>query len=657
MHAASSQCKKYVFYLLIFSLSYIFYLHTMFSSLNVGDNGEFISAAYTLGIAHPPGYPLYSVTGKIFSFLPLGNIAFRINLLSVISACTALMLLFYFFNSILNIKGVIALSGIFIFMVSRTFWSCATGAEVYILNTVIIILIFISLYKNKIPESAFLIGLGLTIHHTSLLFIPVFIWLIFEKIKNFKSKEKIYLVLNIFFYFLIGISIYLFLLIRAGKSPAINCGNPETIGKLLRHFMRTEYEPFSRIYSFKKISMQFFYYLKSLKEQFHVILWLCVPIGWLGAWKTKQRLLIASIIVFIFTTFGFMLLINYETNPLNIYLAEVYFIPSYIIFLYWILEGIVFISYKINKLYANEFLACAVLITGFFILNKNYFYNNSRSNMAAYHYGEDILFTLPHNAYFITKGDNQLFSLFYLKLVENRRKDLKIDPGTKKYIFKDQEISPDTDNFFFSEKEDAILIGNTEIIPYGLVYTYTSPQKIVRTKSEFWNNYKNRNIEQKEYYKDYLLTDLLVKYLLQHGENFYAKGKKEEAFKEYKKALLEGADIYEPYFEFGMRLFSKNRFNDAIFEFEKIILLYPERAQTYNYLGVANAQIEKFKEALKYLLIAVEKDPRNSNYLYNLSITYFKNGEPSKAQKTLEQALKINSEDKKINELMKFIAK
>ncbi|MBI4650936.1 tetratricopeptide repeat protein, partial [Candidatus Desantisbacteria bacterium] len=450
---------------------------------------------------------------------------------------------------------------------------------------------------------------------------------------------------------------YLFLPIRAGKSPAINWGNPDTIIKLLRHFIRAEYEPFSHIYSFKKISIQFINYLKVLKEQYHIILWLCVPIGWFGAWKTKQKLVIASITLFISTTLGFMILINYEPNPLNFYLAEVYFIPSYIIFLYWILEGLIFISDKINKPYLNEFLACIVLITGFFILNKNYFYNNSRGNMAAYHYGEDLLFTLPPNTYLITKGDNQLFSLFYLKLVENRRKDLKIDPGTKKYIFNDQDVSPGMDNFFFSEKQDAILIGNTGIIPYGLVYTYASPQKIVKAKSEFWDYYKNRNMEQKEYYKDYLLSDLLVKYQLQHGENFYANGKKEEAYKEYKKALLEGADIYESYFEFAMKLFSKNRFNDAIFEFEKIILLYPERAQTYNYLGVANAQMEKFSEALKYLEIAVEKAPENSNYFYNLALTYFKNGEPAKTQKTLEQALKINPGDEKIRELMKFIAK
>ncbi len=68
---------------LIFLLSFAVYLITLCPTVYVGDSGEFTTAAYTLGITHPPGYPLYVLFGKIFTLIiPFGNIAYRVNLMS-----------------------------------------------------------------------------------------------------------------------------------------------------------------------------------------------------------------------------------------------------------------------------------------------------------------------------------------------------------------------------------------------------------------------------------------------------------------------------------------------------------------------------------------------------------------------------------------------
>jgi hypothetical protein len=58
-----------------------------------GDGGELITASFTLGVAHPPGYPTYVVLGKLFSTLPAGTIAFRYNLFSAASLAIAAGLL------------------------------------------------------------------------------------------------------------------------------------------------------------------------------------------------------------------------------------------------------------------------------------------------------------------------------------------------------------------------------------------------------------------------------------------------------------------------------------------------------------------------------------------------------------------------------------
>src|SRR5512139_4186294 len=57
-------------------------------TIYVGDSGELVTAAHTLGIPHPSGYPLYVLLGKLWTLLvPVGSIAYRMSLFS--AACTA----------------------------------------------------------------------------------------------------------------------------------------------------------------------------------------------------------------------------------------------------------------------------------------------------------------------------------------------------------------------------------------------------------------------------------------------------------------------------------------------------------------------------------------------------------------------------------------
>ncbi|MEW6679624.1 MAG: DUF2723 domain-containing protein [bacterium] len=65
----------YAFGLLVLFGSFEVYLHTLTPTVEFHDSGELISVAYTLGIAHPPGYPLYTLLGEVFiTLIPFGNI-------------------------------------------------------------------------------------------------------------------------------------------------------------------------------------------------------------------------------------------------------------------------------------------------------------------------------------------------------------------------------------------------------------------------------------------------------------------------------------------------------------------------------------------------------------------------------------------------------
>src|SRR5947207_15395022 len=66
----------------------VLYLVTLAPSTAMWDTSEYIAAAYTLGLPHPPGNPLFVIIGRVFSILPIASsVAVRINILAAI--CSA----------------------------------------------------------------------------------------------------------------------------------------------------------------------------------------------------------------------------------------------------------------------------------------------------------------------------------------------------------------------------------------------------------------------------------------------------------------------------------------------------------------------------------------------------------------------------------------
>src|ERR1700753_2361491 len=67
----------------------VLYLATLAPSTAMWDTSEYIAAAYTLGLPHPPGNPLFVIVGRVFSILPIASsVAARINVLAAL--CSAI---------------------------------------------------------------------------------------------------------------------------------------------------------------------------------------------------------------------------------------------------------------------------------------------------------------------------------------------------------------------------------------------------------------------------------------------------------------------------------------------------------------------------------------------------------------------------------------
>jgi hypothetical protein len=65
------------------------YLFTLSPTVNFLDSGELITVGATAGVAHPPGYPLYTLLVILAAAIPLGDVAVRVNLVSALGGALA----------------------------------------------------------------------------------------------------------------------------------------------------------------------------------------------------------------------------------------------------------------------------------------------------------------------------------------------------------------------------------------------------------------------------------------------------------------------------------------------------------------------------------------------------------------------------------------
>lgn len=132
--------------LLVALVALLTYGRTLAPDILYGDSGEFQVLAHTLGLAHTTGYSTYLLVAHLFDYLPLGTLAWRINLLSALFATGTICLLFLLVRRMTGALWPALLSG-FALLISHTFWSQAIIAEVYTAGTFFWMLIMWLLFR------------------------------------------------------------------------------------------------------------------------------------------------------------------------------------------------------------------------------------------------------------------------------------------------------------------------------------------------------------------------------------------------------------------------------------------------------------------------------------------------------------------------------
>jgi len=106
------------------------YVRTLAPSLLWGDSAEFQVLSYTLGMTHPSGYTTHIILGKLFTLVPFGNIAWRVNLMSAFFGALAVAQVYLIVRMFTRWR-VAAFAASALLALSEGFWWRALLAESY----------------------------------------------------------------------------------------------------------------------------------------------------------------------------------------------------------------------------------------------------------------------------------------------------------------------------------------------------------------------------------------------------------------------------------------------------------------------------------------------------------------------------------------------
>ena len=459
---------------IVFLIALLLYSWTLAPTVTLTDSGELIVVAQGFGVAHPPGFPLWVILAHLASLVPLGNVAMRINFSSALFAALASAMLTLVVAELMITTSYLrtckkrgaqqkkntdgprvglvlicapALGSGLLLAFSRTLWTYATIAEVYTLNTLLVLIVLflmlrwrrcivtnqrdtreaVTIHDALLYAAAAVFGLALGVHHVTVgLILPALGVLVYrtEGLKFFTSRRLVYAAL-----ISIGalVAVYAYLPFAASRSPVINWGNPRSLQEIWWHITGRQYRVFLS-FSPSLIGTQFLEFCRMLLREFGPA-WLPLPLviafaGFVGAYK-RDRTTFWLLLLLVIADLGYALMYEIAEDK------DAYYLPTFISVataagfgIRWLIQTTTSKSVPLTRSYGVA--AIAVLLTSATALGANWPFNNRRHYFIAHDYVENLLSTIAPNGLLLTQDWQVVSPMFYTQEVEGRRRDAKV---------------------------------------------------------------------------------------------------------------------------------------------------------------------------------------------------------------------------------------
>ncbi|MBI4871951.1 MAG: DUF2723 domain-containing protein [Candidatus Riflebacteria bacterium] len=416
--------------------------------VSYSDSAELVTASYTLGVPHAPGYPLCMMLGKLWACLLPGDVTHRYSLLCGLLGSLTASVVFLLVLRLTASAGA-AFGAAFTLAFSYHFWLYGLVPEVSVLHALFVALVLgaalakgpgAPLSSGRLGLLAFLYGLSLTHHHIMVLAAPalaVYLWsLPRESVPSPRSW------LRAGGCFLAGLLPYLYVPLAAAAGPAIDSFRGGGMLALLAFIARRSYGTLQLTPQFADFSADIAwqllrFYAQCLLDSFGAAGLLLGLAGTLWLWRMARRELVLLGLFLVLTGPFFTVLTRAVPAAISTKaMLEKYVVGSFVVFAILVGCGLAGLLGALAGPAARRSraraaaarlgaVAAAVVLPGWLAFGNAASVDKSDFRISRM-YAEDLFRCVPSGALLLVKGDSSLFGSLYLQLVEGRRPDVRV---------------------------------------------------------------------------------------------------------------------------------------------------------------------------------------------------------------------------------------
>ncbi len=602
-------------YVAVFCAVFSLYLYTLHPTVApYRDSGDLVVAAATLGIAHPPGYPLYALAGKAFrELMPFGNMGYAMNVLSALFGAAAAAMVACALDGIIVGGGMVTLAAVIMFAQAPALWRLSQVSEMYSLNGLfgaILLLLALRVSQRRPAEestplilsAAFIGALACASHQTILFVFPAFAWLAW---KNDALTARNMVMSALFF--AAGLSIYLFLPLRSMGYPAADWGHPANLHNLLRVVTRADYggmrlhpEESNFSWSFGGINKHLLLYTKILITQFTLP---GVIFGLWGFWsRRKERFFQFCLGALIFSGPLFIIISNLpESEITTLPILEPHMVLPNVFFAIFIAAGFASMTVARTRLAAAVLIAAGSL--GLHLAECSY-----RTDYRAWDYGRNVRVTMQPGAMLYDPDDSSAFITTYAQTVCGKRKDISLVSyyrtrwGYNELKRLHPELLPSRDIASGEELSRVLLVYNQALRAVYADLPAKFPSDLL--------SYPAGVLYRLSAKGEYAPTQLPFQFYAMRGELRTVTGA--DFFSQHIVSYYSAA-----YNNLGLAFAALRRYDEALILYSHALAVEPFLNAAINNLGTLAFQQGNYQDSLKWFTQVLAKEPQSPSAHFN----------------------------------------
>lgn len=654
------------------------YLCTVCPTVYLGDSGEFIASAFCLGNPHNSGYPLYALLGKLFSLIPLGHVAARVNMMSVFFG---LMTVYLVYGLILRITAseVSAFAGALLLAFTPVLWSQTVSAEVYTLHSFFVVLLIRLLWWwdedrrfYRLAIFVFVTGISFGNHMQTVMLAPAVLFLILSADYKSLANARNFFFLSILFVF--ALSLYLYLPIRTDAGAAIHWGDPNTLDRFLAHVTaRSHREGYVMTKEASQYLSRTGEALLMVGAQFGVALVFAL-VGWFRLGAVRWRIFFLTVIVFDFIYTVFLNIISLEITAFNFSTCISLSVLSGIGIAYILKAARQHASVSKTTYGTLRGAACVLPVIP---LIFNFQLCDQSRNYTAYEHALNIFRTVERRGILFLDGDNNLFPVTYGRLVERMGEDVTLYDRYDllfKLPFPDnlqgefygdwKDLKPIAERRIVEKARHGVFLAAYDpstlpmaegevLLPYGILYRVFRDEESYDPQDvrQIWDYYATEAFYD-QYQRDYMTREVSAFFHFSLGKFFFMAGEPMQGLEQMRAASRMGYNDTMIHSDIGLFLIDQGVLDEARKELAQASIYNEDPAGINNNWGYYYYKIGNYDEAETAYRKAIALRPKNFRYYNNLGLALYYGQKKDQAAAAFQTSLSISKNQPKLIKFM-----